>query len=160
MMHPDPADPPVLQMPPAAADGVQQSSAVEHPSTMVTVTCISLEGASVELNFPRHTTLRAMQKPLCSAFGKNWPYSAAAVCVDEEAFSDFEHVPLRAAKDFDKANVGFTRQISDPYGYDQISRKRGIRITLEDECTWEELATRGETDMDLEEWVSSKLRSK
>ena len=90
MMHPDPIDPPALQMPPPAVGEVQQAAATEHQSATVTVTCVSLEGATVDLSFQRRTTLRAMQKPLCSAFGKNWPFSAAAVCVGEQAFADFE----------------------------------------------------------------------
>ncbi len=55
-------------------------------------------------------------------------------------------------------SVIFQRQISDPYGYDEIGRKRGNKITLEQECTWEALAASGETTLGLEEWASSSKR--
>ncbi len=160
MMGPDPADPPTLLLPPAAcasSDDAPETTEINHPST-VAVTCVSLEGATVHLTFQRHTTLRAMQKQLCAAFGKNYPYTAAAVCVGEEAFSDFEDVPFRLASNYETVNVIFTRQISDPYGYVEISRKRSNKITLEEECTWEALVAKGETQLELEEWVFSSQR--
>jgi hypothetical protein len=161
MMLPDPlAAPPSLQLPPAASDG-DAPDAMEikpAPSSTVNVRVVSLQGASVDMTFQRHTCLRAMQKQLCAAFGKNFPYSTAAVCVGNEAFSDFEDIPLRLAEDHQTVSVIFQRQISDPYGYDEIGRKRGNKITLEQECTWEALAASGETTLGLEEWAFSSKR--
>ena len=162
MMLPDPvASPPILQLPPAAcatSDDVPADVGAQPPSSMVTVRCVSLEGATVELTFARDTTLRAMQKPLLRAFGKNYPYSSVAACVGEKAFSDFEDLPLRGALPGDTINVVFARQISDPSGYDQIDRKRGKhgnKVSLEDECRWEAQTIAGETDLGLDEWIFS-----
>ena len=160
MMHPDPADPPKLQLPPAAIPSGNGEGAVAARSTpdTVAVTFVSLEGTCVHLTFQRHTTLKAMQKQLCSAFGKNFPHAAAVLCVGAKAYSDFEDVPLLEAVNHETANVTFVRQLTDPSGYDQISRKRANRITLEEECTWEALVAKGETQLELEEWVFSPHR--
>ncbi len=160
MMGPGPADPPALQLPPAdcaSSDDAPETTEINHPST-VAVTCVSLEGATVHLVVQRQATLRAMQKQLCAAFGNNYPYTAAAVCIGEEAFSDFEDVPFRLASNYETVNVIFTRQISDPSGYVEISSKRANKITLEEECVWEALVAKGETQLELEEWVFSAQR--
>ena len=115
------------------------------------VTFLSLEGVSVILEFPRQATLKAMQKQLCSVFGKNYPYTAAYLCVGAKAYSDFESIPLLEATDHETANVTFVRQVSDPSGYVEVSRKRSNKITLREECAWEDLVAKGETDLDLEE---------
>ena len=111
MMLPDPAEPTVLHLPPAAiapGDG-EETVAEKSVPNIVTANFVSLEGASVDLTFQRQATLRAMQKQLCAAFGKNFPFTAAAVCIGEEAFSDFEDVPFRLASNYETVNVIFTR---------------------------------------------------
>ena len=85
------------------------------------------------LRCQRHATLRSLQGPLCSAFCKNYPYNAANLIIGGQAFSDFDDVPLLIAADYDCASVVFAKQLSDPHGYDQISRKRGNKITLEED---------------------------
>ena len=96
-----------------------------------------------------------MQKQLCQTFGKNFPFTAAAMCVGNVAYSDFDDAPLRQAMDHQTVSVIFSRQVLDSSGYDQVSRKRGNKITLEDECKWEAQTVAGETDLDLEEWILS-----
>ena len=130
----DPADPPFLQLPPAAlsiGDGTPES--VDEPSAAVCVTFVSMEGSTCVLRCQRHATLRSLQRPLCSAFCKNYPYNAANLIIGGQAFSDFNDVPLLTAADYDCASVVFAKQLSDPHGYDQISRLRGNKITLEED---------------------------
>ena len=130
----DPADPPFLQLSPAALSiGDEAPESVDEPSTAICVTFVSMEGATCVLRCQRHATLRSLQRPLCSAFCKNYPYDAANLIVGGQAFSDFDDVPLLTASDYDCANVVFTKQLSDPHGYDQIARKRGNHITLEED---------------------------
>ncbi len=83
---------------------------------------------------------------------------AAVLCVGAKAYTDFESIPLLEATNHETVNVTFVRQISDPSAYDQISRKRANKITLEEECTWEALVAKRETQLELEEWVFSSQR--
>ena len=164
MMLSDPPAPPLLRLPPAGAPGDEAPEVTEADrkdlGATVTVRLLSLEGASCTLSCSRYATLRSLQKQLCSAFGKNYPFIAAAVCVGKDAFSDFEHVPFRSAVDDQAVSVVFTRQLTDPSGYDDIGRKRGYKVTLEHECAWEQARARGETTLDLEEWLSPLKRLK
>ena len=157
MMLSDPAAPPLLRLPPACApkdEAAEVAEADRQPSsTTVTVRLLSLEGAACTLSCNRYATLRSLQKQLCSALGKNYPFTSATVCIDKEAFSDGDDVPFRSAVDHQTANVIFSRQVSDPSGYDEIARKRGNKITLEHECAWEQARAKGETALDLEEWL-------
>ena len=157
MMLSDPPAPPLLRLPPACApsDGAPEvTEADRQPSNAtVAVRLVSLEGATCTLSCHRYATLRALQKQLCSAFAKNYPFTSATVCIDKEAFSDGDDVPFRSAMDHQTATLIFSRQVTDPSGYDEVSRKRGNKITLEHECAWEEARAKGETTLDLEEWL-------
>ena len=62
-------------------------------------------------------------------------------------------VPFRLASDDETASVIFSRQLSDPSGYDHIHRRRANRVSLADECAWEHQVDAGETDLSLEEWL-------
>ena len=162
MMLSDPPAPPLLRLPPACAPSDEAPEVTEAdrqpPSTTVAVRLVSLEGATCTVSCHRYATLRALQKQLCAAFGKNYPFTSARVCVDKEAFSDGDDVPFRTAVDHQTANVIFSRQVTDPSGYDEVSRKRGNKITLEHECAWEEARAKGETTLDLEEWLCPVMR--
>ena len=152
MMLPDPALPPALQLPPAMACSEAPVTEDQRRPSEVTVQLVSLEGATCSLTCRRHATLRSLQRELCSLFGKNFPHMAASVCIGESAFSDFDHVPFRLAADHQTVNIVFSRQQTDPSGYDFIHRSRGDRVSLDDECAWEQLVASGETDLSLEEW--------
>ena len=155
MMLSDPPAPPLLRLPPACApsdEAPEVTEADRQPST-VAVRLVSLEGATCTVSCHRYATLRSLQKQLCAAFGKNYPFTSARVCVDKEAFSDGDDVPFRTAVDHQTANVIFSRQVTDPSGYDEVSRKRGNKITLAHECAWEQARAKGETSLDLEEWL-------
>ena len=151
MMRPDPADPPAFELPAACSPN-------GYGDTVV-VTFISLEGVSVILDFPRRTTLKAMQKQLCSAFGKNYPYTAAYLSIGTKGYSDFDATPLLEAVNGDTANITFVRQIADPSGYVEVARKHANKITLQQECAWEDLVAKGETNLSLEEWIFSARRN-
>ena len=160
MMLSDPPAPPLLRLPPACApsdEAPEVTEADRQPST-VAVRLVSLEGATCTVSCHRYATLRSLQKQLCAAFGKNYPFTSARVCVDKEAFSDGDDVPFRTAVDHQTANVIFSRQVTDPSGYDEVSRKRGNKITLAHECAWEQARAKGETTLDLEEWMCPVMR--
>ena len=160
MMLSDPPAPPLLRLPPACApsDEAPEVTAADRQPSTVAVRLVSLEGATCTVSCHRYATLRSLQKQLCAAFGKNYPFTSARVCVDKEAFSDGDDVPFRTAVDHQTANVIFSRQVTDPSGYDEVSRKRGNKITLAHECAWEQARAKGETTLDLEEWMCPVMR--
>ena len=155
MLLPDPAAPPLLQLPPAGApdDPEMAEADREFLSATVTLRLVSLRGASCTLSCRRDATLRSLQRELCSLFGKNHPFTAASVCIGNQAFSDGDDVPFRLASNDETVSVVFGRQVGDPSGYDVIQRRRANRISLADECAWEQQVDTGETRLSLEEWI-------
>ena len=152
MLLPDPVvAPPLLQLPPACAprDDVPEMT----DGATVTLHFVSLQGASCTLSCHRYATLRSLQRDICSLFGKNYPFCGASVCIGNQAFSDFEDVPFRCAVGGDTATVIFSRQQSEPSGHDFVQRRRTNRVSLADECAWEQQIDTGETDLSLEDWV-------
>ena len=152
MLLPDPVvAPPLLQLPPACAPkhDVQEMT----DGATVTLRFVSLQGASCTLSCHRYATLRSLQRDICSLFGKNYPFCGASVCIGNQAFSDGDDVPFGSAVDDETVNVIFSRQVADPSGYDFVQRRLANRVTLADECAWEQQTDTGETDLSLEEWV-------
>ena len=151
MVLPDPAAPPMLRLPPAIApkDDAPEMTDV----ATVTLRLVSLQGSSCTLNCHRYATLRSLQREICSLLAKNYPFCGVSVCIGNQAFSDGDNAPFRCAVDGDTATVIFSRQQTDPSGYDFVQRRRANRVTLADECAWEQQVDNGETDLSLEEWI-------
>ena len=155
MLLPDPATPPLLQLPPAGVPDAPEMAEAdqEFPSASVTLRRSSLHGASSTLSCHRYATLRSLQREVCSLFAKNYPFCGVSVCIGNQAFSDGDNVPFRCAVDGDTATVIFSRQQTDPSGYDFVQRRRANRVTLADECAFEQQVDSGETELSLEEWI-------
>ena len=155
MLLPDPPAPPLLELPPAGAPDVPEMVEAEQEllSATVTLRLVSMQGASSMLRCHRYATLRSLQRDICSLFGKNFPFWGASVCIGNQTFSDGDNAPFRCAVDGDTATVIFSRQQTDPSGYDFVQRRLANRVTLEDECAWEQQVDNGETDLGLEEWI-------
>ena len=151
MMLPDPAAPPMLRLPPACAP--KDDAPEMTDGATVTLRLVSLQGSSCTLNCHRYATLRSLQREICSLFAKNYPFCGVSVCIGNQAFSDFEDVPFRCAVGGDTATVIFSRQQSDPSGYDFVQRRRANRVSLADGCAWEQQIDTGETDLSLEDRV-------
>ena len=150
MQLPDPAAPPALQLPPAA---IQNITPIDESEQLdVTLSLVSLEGATSSLKCCRHSTLRSLQRNLCASFGKNYPHTAAAVCIENITYADFDDVPFLATENHQVVNVVFYKQQADPSGYDIILRSPSARISLEEECSWEQQLASGETNLALKDW--------
>ena len=155
MLLPDPATPPLLQLPPAGVPDAPEMAEADQEFLNATITLrlVSLHGASSTLSCHRYATLRSLQREVCSLFAKNYPFCGVSVCIGNQAFSDGDDVPFRCAVDGDTATVIFSRQQSDPSGYDFVQRRRANRVTLADECAFEQQVDSGETELSLEEWI-------
>ncbi len=110
MQLPDPAAPPALQLPPAA---IQNITPIDESEQLdVTLSLVSLEGATSSLKCCRHSTLRSLQRNLCASFGKNYPHTAAAVCIEHVTYADFDDVPFLATVNHQVVNVIFLQATS------------------------------------------------
>ena len=70
---------------------------------------MSLQGYGVTLVLDRDIRLGDMQRQLCSAFSKHFPFSQVGVVIGERVFVDFLERPLLHVADKEKVDVVWTR---------------------------------------------------
>ena len=87
---------------------------------MVDARCIS--GRSLLLDVDEDTSLGAVQKTLCAAFGQKFPAIKASITVGETTYDEFIQTPFRTCGEGGVVHVTFS-QTDDPLFYDLLDRK-------------------------------------